>query len=123
MRCGSRRHRDSLRHIRRGDAQNPIRVLTPLSAACTTTTARITIPGFYDGCRILPSDILAQNGEAQSHGGGARITSNPIGRSIPAARRTGADRAGLFAPTCEINGIIGGRRGGLEDRHYGGSLG
>jgi acetylornithine deacetylase/succinyl-diaminopimelate desuccinylase-like protein len=42
-----------------GAAQNPIRVLSKIWPPCTTTTAAITIPGFYDGVPELPADIKA----------------------------------------------------------------
>src|SRR4029077_14620292 len=69
----------------------------------------ITIPGFYDGVKDLPPDILAQwkklNLSPESF-------LKPIGLSIPAGEK---DRLLIeqvsSRPTCDINGIIGGYTG------------
>src|SRR3954464_7949163 len=92
-----------------GAAQNPIRVLTRILGSLHDESGRITIPGFYDGVKDLPPDILAQwknlNLTAESF-------LKPIGLSVPAGEK---DR--LFIeqvssrPTCDINGIIGGYTG------------
>ena len=41
-------------------ARNPIRVLTSILAEPHDEDGRITIPGFYDGVKELPADVLAQ---------------------------------------------------------------
>jgi len=67
-----------------GGAQNPIRVLTRILGGIFDDDGRITIPGFYDGVRDLPADILAQwkklNLTAESF-------LKPIGFRSPRARR------------------------------------
>jgi acetylornithine deacetylase/succinyl-diaminopimelate desuccinylase-like protein len=92
-----------------GGAQNPIRVLTRILGGLHDEHGRITIPGFYDGVKDLPPDILAQwkklNLTADSF-------LKPIGLSIPA----GEDDRLLIEqvssrPTCDINGVVGGYTG------------
>src|SRR5246127_1159928 len=89
-----------------GGAQNPIRVLTRILGGLHDDDGHITIPGFYDGVKDLPPDILAQwkklNLTPESF-------LKPIGLSIPAGEK---DRLLIeqvsSRPTCDINGIIGG---------------
>src|ERR1700757_5330662 len=92
-----------------GGARNPIRVLTNILGGLFDDNGHITIPGFYDGVKDLPPDILAQwkklNLTPESF-------LKPIGLSIPAGE---TDRLLIeqvsSRPTCDINGIIGGYTG------------
>ena len=92
-----------------GGARNPIRVLTNILGGLFDDDGHITIPGFYDGVKDLPADILAQwkklNLTAESF-------LKPIGLSIPAGEK---DRLLIeqvsSRPTCDINGIFGGYTG------------
>lgn len=92
-----------------GGARNPIRVLTNILGGLFDDNGHITIPGFYDGVKDLPPDILAQwtklNLTADSF-------LKPIGLSIPAGEN---DRLLIeqisSRPTCDINGIFGGYTG------------
>src|SRR5206468_3519855 len=92
-----------------GGARNPIRVLTHILGGLFDENGHITIPGFYDGVKDLPPDILAQwknlNLTPESF-------LKPIGLSIPAGEK---DRLLIeqisSRPTCDINGIIGGYTG------------
>jgi acetylornithine deacetylase/succinyl-diaminopimelate desuccinylase-like protein len=92
-----------------GGAQNPIRVLARILAGLHDDDGRITLPGFYDGVKDTPADILAQwkklNLSPDSF-------LKPIGLSIPAGEK---DRMLIeqvtSRPTCDVNGIIGGYTG------------
>jgi acetylornithine deacetylase/succinyl-diaminopimelate desuccinylase-like protein len=92
-----------------GGAQNPIRVLTRILGGLFDDDGRITIPGFYDGVKDLPPDILAQR---KSLNLTAESFLKPIGLSIPAGEK---DRLLIeqvsSRPTCDVNGIIGGYTG------------
>jgi acetylornithine deacetylase/succinyl-diaminopimelate desuccinylase-like protein len=89
-----------------GGAQNPIRVLTKILGSLFDDNGRITIPGFYDGVRDLPPDILAQRKKLNLT---AETFLKPIGLSIPAGEK---DRLLVeqvsSRPTCDVNGIVGG---------------
>jgi acetylornithine deacetylase/succinyl-diaminopimelate desuccinylase-like protein len=102
-------NRDLHSGIYGGGAQNPIRVLTRILGGLHDAHGRIAVPGFYDGVKDLPPDILAQ-------WKGLNLTPEnflgPIGLSIPA----GEDGRLLIEqissrPTCDINGIVGGYTG------------
>src|SRR3954452_24476983 len=92
-----------------GGAQNPIRVLTRILGDLHDENGHITIPGFYDGVKDLPPDILAQWKNL-------KLTPDsflkPIGLSLPAGEK---DRLLIeqvaSRPTCDINGIVGGYTG------------
>src|ERR1700732_412787 len=92
-----------------GGAQNPIRVLTRILGGIFDESGHITIPGFYDGVKDLPPDVLAQWQKLN-------LTPDsflkPIGLSLPAGEK---DRVLIeqisSRPTCDINGIIGGYTG------------
>jgi acetylornithine deacetylase/succinyl-diaminopimelate desuccinylase-like protein len=92
-----------------GAARNPIRVLTHILGGLHDANGRVTVPGFYDGVRDTPPDILEAwkklNLSAESF-------LKPIGLSTPAGEK---DRLLIeqvtSRPTCDINGIIGGYTG------------
>src|SRR5258707_3829710 len=89
-----------------GGAQNPIRVLTRILGTLHDDNGHITLPGFYDGVKDLPPDILAQWKNLKLT---PESFLKPIGLSIPAGEK---DRLLIeqvsSRPTCDINGIIGG---------------
>ncbi len=92
-----------------GAAQNPIRVLTKILGGIHDDNGRVTIPGFYDGIRELPADVMAQwaalDLTPQSFLG-------PVGLSVPAGERDRTLIEQLSSrPTCDINGIWGGYTG------------
>src|SRR5437660_737962 len=92
-----------------GGAQNPIRVLTRILGSLHDDQGRITLPGFYDGVKDLPPDILAQWKNLDLT---PESFLKPIGLSIPAGEK---DRLLIeqvsSRPTCDINGIVGGYTG------------
>jgi len=97
-----------------GGAQNPIRVLTRILGGIFDDNGRITIPGFYDGVKDLPADVLAQweklNLTPESF-------LKPIGLSIPAGEKGRLLIEQISSrPTCDINGIIGGIPGKARRR-------
>jgi acetylornithine deacetylase/succinyl-diaminopimelate desuccinylase-like protein len=92
-----------------GAARNPIRVLTHILGGLHDESGRITIPGFYDGVKDVPAEVLEQWKKLN-------LTSDsflkPIGLSIPAGEK---DRMLIeqvtSRPTCDVNGIYGGYTG------------
>lgn len=102
-------NRDLHSGIYGGGAQNPIRVLTRILGGLHDDNGRVTIPGFYDGVKDLPPDILAQLNALNLS---ADTFLKPIGLSIPAGE-TGRLLIEQIStrPTCDINGIVGGYTG------------
>ena len=92
-----------------GGAQNPIRVLTRILGGLHDENGHITIPGFYDGVKDLPPDILDQRAKLNLT---PESFLRPIGLSVPAGE---TDRLLIeqvsSRPTCDINGIFGGYTG------------
>jgi acetylornithine deacetylase/succinyl-diaminopimelate desuccinylase-like protein len=89
-----------------GAARNPIRVLTYVLGGLFDENGRITIPGFYDGVKDLPPDILAQWKKLDLT---PEKALKPVGLSIPAGERDRLLIEQLASrPTCDINGIVGG---------------
>ena len=102
-------NRDLHSGIYGGGARNPIRVLTHILGKLHDDNGRIAIPGFYDGVKDLPADILQQ---WKGLGLTPETFLKPIGLSIPAGE---TDRELIeqitSRPTCDINGIVGGYTG------------
>jgi acetylornithine deacetylase/succinyl-diaminopimelate desuccinylase-like protein len=92
-----------------GAAQNPLRLLSEILGAMWDDKGRVTIPGFYDGVKDLPSDIKA---DLKALDLTAEKFLGPIGLKNPAGEK---DRLVIeqvtTRPTAEINGIIGGYTG------------
>src|SRR4051794_23504665 len=103
-----------------GGAQNPIRVLTRILGGLQDENGHITIPGFYEGVKDLPPDILAQ---WKSLNMTSESFLKPIGLSLPAGEKGRLLIEQVSSrPTCDINGIIGGYFGeGRETRVPAGS--
>jgi acetylornithine deacetylase/succinyl-diaminopimelate desuccinylase-like protein len=92
-----------------GGAQNPIRVLTRILGGLHDDDGHITIPGFYDGVKDLPPDILAQRKKLNLS---PDSFLKPIGLSLPAGEKGRLLIEQVSSrPTCDINGIIGGYTG------------
>jgi acetylornithine deacetylase/succinyl-diaminopimelate desuccinylase-like protein len=92
-----------------GAAQNPLRVLSHVLAAMHDKNGRVTIPGFYDGVKELPSDIKADL---------KRLKLTPkeflggVGLKVPAGEKSRMLIEQIATrPTAEINGLIGGYTG------------
>src|SRR5213078_3862833 len=87
----------------------PIRVLTRILGGIFDDDGHITIPGFYDGVRDLPPEILAQWSKLNLS---ADSFLKPIGLSIPAGEKGRLLIEQISSrPTCDINGIVGGYTG------------
>src|ERR1700759_4315471 len=92
-----------------GGAQNPIRVLTRILGGLFDDDGRITIPGFYDGVKDLPADILEQWRKLDLT---PEKFLKPIGLSIPAGEKGRLLIEQISSrPTCDVNGIVGGYTG------------
>jgi acetylornithine deacetylase/succinyl-diaminopimelate desuccinylase-like protein len=89
-----------------GTAMNPIRVLTKILGGLFDDDNRITIPGFYDGVKDAPPEVLAQWKRLDFT---PETFLKPIGLSIPAGEkgRLLVEQAST-RPTCDVNGIWGG---------------
>jgi acetylornithine deacetylase/succinyl-diaminopimelate desuccinylase-like protein len=89
-----------------GGARNPIRVLTEVLGGLFDANGHITLPGFYDGVKDLPPEVLEQWKKLN-------LTPDnflkPIGLSIPAGEteRLLIEQV-ASRPTCDVNGIVGG---------------
>src|SRR5918997_256129 len=89
-----------------GAARNPIHVLAKIIADLHDESGRVTVPGFYDGVRETPPEVLEQ---------WRRLNLTPedflgqVGLKIPAGE---SDRTLIeqiqSRPTCDVNGINGG---------------
>jgi acetylornithine deacetylase/succinyl-diaminopimelate desuccinylase-like protein len=89
-----------------GGARNPIRVLTEVLGGLFDESGHITLPGFYDGVKDLPPEVLEQwkklNLTPESF-------LKPIGLSIPAGEKERLLIEQVASrPTCDVNGIVGG---------------
>src|SRR5262249_57206298 len=72
-------------------------------------TGHTTVPGFYDGVKDLPPDILAQWKKLNLS---PETFLKPIGLSIPAGEKDRLLIEQLSSrPTCDVNGIVGGYTG------------
>src|ERR1700754_1517678 len=92
-----------------GGAQNPIRVLTRILGSLFDDDGRITIPGFYDGVKDVPADILEQWRKLDLT---PEKFLKPIGLSIPAGEKGRLLIEQISSrPTCDVNGIVGGYTG------------
>lgn len=89
-----------------GGAQNPIRVLTRILGSLFDDNGRITIPGFYDGVKDVPPDVLEQWKKLSLT---PESFLKPIGLSIPAGEKGRLLIEQISSrPTCDVNGIVGG---------------
>ncbi len=89
-----------------GGARNPIRVLTHVLGGLFDDDGRITIPGFYDGVKEPPPEVLEQWKKLNLT---ADTFLKPVGLSIPAGEKGRLLIEQISSrPTCDINGIVGG---------------
>ena len=92
-----------------GAAQNPLRVLTHILGAMHDPDGRVTIPGFYEGVKELPSQVKK---ELAGLGLTAEEFLGEVGLKVAAGEK---DRMLIeqiaSRPTAEINGMIGGYTG------------
>ncbi|TDR89954.1 M20/M25/M40 family metallo-hydrolase [Enterovirga rhinocerotis] len=92
-----------------GGARNPIHVVAKIIADLHDETGRVTIPGFYEGVRETPADILEQ---WRSLDLSPEKFLGQVGLNQPAGE---SDRMLIeqiqSRPTCDANGIVGGYTG------------
>ncbi len=89
-----------------GPAMNPIRVLARIIADLHDDNGHVTVPGFYDDVRELPSEV-ADQWHALRFDGGKFL--GDVGLSVPAGERGRSVLEMIWSrPTCEVNGITGG---------------
>jgi amidohydrolase len=80
--------------------------LTRILGGIFDDDGRITIPGFYNGVKDLPADVLAQWEKLDLT---PETFLKPIGLSLPAGEKGRLLIEQIASrPTCDINGIIGG---------------
>ena len=92
-----------------GAAQNPIRLLAKILGALWDDNGRVTIPGFYDGVKDLPTDIKA---DLKALDLTPEKFLGPIGLKTPAGEKGYLLLEQITTrPTAEINGIVGGYTG------------
>ena len=89
-----------------GAAANPIHVLAKILADLHDADGRVSLPGFYEGVREPPPEVLEQ---WRGLGFTAEKFLGPIGLKEPAGER-GRMLIELIQsrPACDVNGIIGG---------------
>jgi acetylornithine deacetylase/succinyl-diaminopimelate desuccinylase-like protein len=92
-----------------GAARNPIHVLAKIIADLHDESGRITVPGFYDGVRETPAEVLEQWRSLNLTPEGFL---GQVGLKLPAGE---SDRTLIeqiqSRPTCDVNGIVGGYTG------------
>ncbi|WP_342153021.1 M20/M25/M40 family metallo-hydrolase [Methylorubrum sp. SB2] len=92
-----------------GAAANPIHVLSKILAALHDDEGRVTLPGFYEGVREPPADLLEQ---WRGLGLTPEKFLGPIGLKEPAGERGRLPIELIQSrPACDVNGIIGGYTG------------
>jgi len=92
-----------------GAAANPIHVLSRILADLHDADGRVTLPGFYDGVREPPPEVLEQ---WRGLGLTAESFLGPIGLKEPAGERGRLPLEMIQSrPACDVNGIIGGYTG------------
>ncbi len=92
-----------------GAAANPIHILTDILAGLHDETARVTLPGFYDGVEETPANIKAS---WETLGMTAEKFLGEVGLSVPSGEKGRSVMELTWArPTAEVNGIWGGYTG------------
>ena len=92
-----------------GAAANPIHVLARVLGALHDENGRVTVPGYYDGVKELPSDIKA---ELKGLNLTAEQFLGQVGLKVPAGEKDHMLIEQITTrPTCDVNGIVGGYTG------------